>query len=626
MTTNKDISFIKNVFNTTIITNDIDNENINTENLTVDNSININGTTNSTDKDTGCLILEGGIGIEKDLHIGGDIHTDRIDSEINSSTLLIGDIKAGKIEIADTGITTEIEGPLECTENIKSNELDTITATTLLLGKSTATRVEIADSGIDTEIQGVLECAENIRSDELDTRTASPLYLGKLNATRVEVPKDLFVGGNITGIGGTIITGSETAGDNLTLQSTTDVTKGQVWFPETTDSSSTVTGALRIEGGVGIGRNVYIGNSLNIAQDLLVDNIDTTSATTLFLGREVATRVEIADSGITTEIEGPLECTENIKSNELDTITATPLLLGRSTATQVEIGDNVVPIELKGPVRIYNSIDRETAGTLNIGTLTANNIVIGCNTLPTLTLNGASISIGDTVSTTTINDDLDVTGEIDINGATNLSTSSGITTIGSSTAVTVSANGIVDINNTTESNGTSDGALIVGGGVGIAKNLHVGGDLEMTGSTNYCAWVASTGSTQAMTSSNVKLNSSFWGTPTINESRSFMTFGTDKFTINLSGFYSITVTVIFRQTSSSDSRLVESRLMKNTSTLLSYGHQELTEVTSTNDTISSMNYTYAGNFIATDTFHVDIRSINSTTGECEECTILVTRM
>jgi hypothetical protein len=63
---------------------------------------------------------------------------------------------------------------------------------------------------------------------------------------------NLFVG---------ILSGGEGASGNLTLRSTSSGTKGQVYIDETTASSSTTTGALRVGGGVGIGGNMYIGGT-----------------------------------------------------------------------------------------------------------------------------------------------------------------------------------------------------------------------------------------------------------------------------------------------------------------------------------------------------------------------------
>jgi hypothetical protein len=59
-----------------------------------------------------------------------------------------------------------------------------------------------------------------------------------------------------------ILTGGTAASATLTLRSTTDATKGQVYIDETTASSSSTTGALRVGGGVGIGGALYTGGNI----------------------------------------------------------------------------------------------------------------------------------------------------------------------------------------------------------------------------------------------------------------------------------------------------------------------------------------------------------------------------
>jgi len=58
------------------------------------------------------------------------------------------------------------------------------------------------------------------------------------------------------------ITGSESSGGNLTLRSTTNATKGRVIVDETTESSSTTTGAFTVAGGVGIAKKLYTGGNI----------------------------------------------------------------------------------------------------------------------------------------------------------------------------------------------------------------------------------------------------------------------------------------------------------------------------------------------------------------------------
>lgn len=77
---------------------------------------------------------------------------------------------------------------------------------------------------------------------------------------------NLFVG---------IVTGGEGNGNSLTLRSTNAGTKGQVYIDETTQSTGTTSGALRVGGGVGVGGNLYVGGTFQ------AQTITETSSVTL---------------------------------------------------------------------------------------------------------------------------------------------------------------------------------------------------------------------------------------------------------------------------------------------------------------------------------------------------------
>jgi len=68
--------------------------------------------------------------------------------------------------------------------------------------------------------------------------------------------------------------------------------------------------------------------------------------------------------------------------------------------------------------------------------------------------------------------------------AANLATSSGVTTIGSSNALTISAAGVLTVNSATDASSSTSGSTIIDGGVGIAKKLYVGTDLDVDGTAN----------------------------------------------------------------------------------------------------------------------------------------------
>ena len=89
--------------------------------------------------------------------------------------------------------------------------------------------------------------------------------------------------------------------------------------------------------------------SSNLTANVLIsDELDAETATTLLLGKATATKVEIADAGVTTDVEGPLVAKEDIQSNEIDSEDAGALLIGKATATSIEIGDAGVTLNVQG--------------------------------------------------------------------------------------------------------------------------------------------------------------------------------------------------------------------------------------------------------------------------------------
>jgi hypothetical protein len=75
----------------------------------------------------------------------------------------------------------------------------------------------------------------------------------------------------------TTLTGNSTSGGTLTLRSTSNATKGYVYIDETTASTSTTTGALRIDGGVGIGGTLYVSNLIETSTIAVKENVNPIS-------------------------------------------------------------------------------------------------------------------------------------------------------------------------------------------------------------------------------------------------------------------------------------------------------------------------------------------------------------
>jgi len=92
--------------------------------------------------------------------------------------------------------------------------------------------------------------------------------------------------------GGQTITGGIAASNNLVLRSTTHGTKGQIYVDEATASTSTITGAFRVVGGVGI------------AGDLYINSISSDAATALTFGINGVTKYSLKTTGAINVVGG----------------------------------------------------------------------------------------------------------------------------------------------------------------------------------------------------------------------------------------------------------------------------------------------------------------------------------
>ena len=98
-----------------------------------------------------------------DLRVLSDIDTIGATA---SDILDLGTTRAKKVQLGRTGEVVNALGLIQATENIRTfSSLDTTTAVPLLIGPTIATKVEIADTGITTEVQGDLDVLGNIEVD-----------------------------------------------------------------------------------------------------------------------------------------------------------------------------------------------------------------------------------------------------------------------------------------------------------------------------------------------------------------------------------------------------------------------------------------------------------------------------
>jgi hypothetical protein len=463
--------------------------------------IRINITTESTTKDTGALIVEGGVGIEKNLNVGGSVDIDGGDITTNQTLFNLLNTTAtnvnafgaatGLVVGATSGIAT-INNPTvvgtQATQNLYNTVATTVNAfgdastigigsasATLTLRPSTVVGVNATQNLYNTTATTVnafgAGTAVNLGANSGTLTVGNPTVVGT-QATQnlyntVATTVNAFGAATAVTIGAT--TGIATIGNEylnvpnattLNLGSTSSVTS--VIFPSTpntsfvsiaatTNATSTTTGALRVSGGVGIVKDLHVGGTLNVtgSQTTLTGNLEVQGNTTL--GNASTDIVTI--TGVVNHT-GPLT---NV---------------GGVTIDNVGISSNVISTKSGGGNILY--IDPYPDGLSNEGMVVVkgNLQVDGTTTTvdsSSVTVNGAIISLGDVtsnrtvvsavasgVSTISLDSVVGInTGDI-ISGSASLP-NSGVTTV---TAYDTSTK-IVTITGTTTSGITSTTQLIV---------------------------------------------------------------------------------------------------------------------------------------------------------------------
>lgn len=233
-----------------------------------------------------------------------------------------------------------------------------------------------------------------------------------------------------------------------------------------------IFGALGIYGGLDIGGNVSIGGTLNVDEAAtfnknvgITGNL-TANGTLSVVGTSTLTGKLTANGGIaTTSItaSGTVAITQNLA-------VAGNTSLGGEASDKIEI---IGVTTISGPVSITGNVGI-------VGNTSHNGIVYFANGKTyyidnTATGNLNALTLNNTTdSTATSNGALIVKGGVGI--AKQLRVAGNTTLSG-----TLTVAGATTLNSTTDSTSTSTGALIVKGGVSIAKQLRVGGNTTLTG-------------------------------------------------------------------------------------------------------------------------------------------------
>jgi len=245
--------------------------------LSVGEILKVFDTTSATSSLTGALQIVGGAGIQGSLFVGGNLNvggtiTGSISGSSNTATNLAGGVSGQLLYQVNVGQTGFVATGTDGTVLVSKGSSQPVYQNTLTLASSLAS--SSTQSGALQVIGGV-----GIGGDLFVSRvritantTASSTNSGDLVVTGgVGIGRDTFIGGALTvgGTSGGIITGLSG------LTTTNAVISG------TATAVSTQSGALQVVGGVGIGRDLYVGGNITIAGaiqgTLIADQIKTQS-------------------------------------------------------------------------------------------------------------------------------------------------------------------------------------------------------------------------------------------------------------------------------------------------------------------------------------------------------------
>lgn len=404
---------------------------INTNNLTVNENfstygtISVNNTTSSTGTTTGALVVEGGVGIGGTLNIGQE-------SFIQGAQILT------TATIGNYGVSSLTAG----------SDISVNTATGAVTISDISTLDSVAQRG--------------------NTTTATITVNNTLTAGT-----DLLVDNNLLVNNGTLL---------YTLTAT-----NRVDFQDIQDSIDTLSGAVRIAGGLGVANSIFAGRIFDQnARVITTATIPEYAVTSLTAGTDTAVNtttgaVLIWNTSTLQSVTDRGNATSNPISINNTGSQALNVLGGAVIQSTLNVSGTSTLADIRTTGIVYstnttNSTSTTTgAVTLNGGLGVQGNIYAGAvydqnaRVITTATIGSYGVSLITAGTDTAVNTS---TGQVTIWNTSTLQT---VTDRGNTTT------NAIHISTTKNSTATNNGALVVDGGVGIAYDVNIGGNLTVGG-------------------------------------------------------------------------------------------------------------------------------------------------
>ena len=229
--------------------------------------------TQATSTTTGALVINGGAGVGKDLWVGGNINIG-INSAIYDSNGKAGN--KGDILVSQGNKVFWTSYPFGGTStNVTSATISgfiNLTGSTNATSTNTGALTVAGGAGIgrDLWVKNNITATNAYISNSVNasTGTFSRFRVGATTASTTTNTGALVVEGGV-GIGGDLYVGGKVVAQQLTIQYTTVTTTlvqtdDIIKTSNNTNATTTLTGALVIAGGAGFGRDVLVGNQLYV--------------------------------------------------------------------------------------------------------------------------------------------------------------------------------------------------------------------------------------------------------------------------------------------------------------------------------------------------------------------------
>lgn len=321
---------------------------------------------------------------------------------------------------------------------------------------------------------------------------------------------DLNVGGNITGTwdgttisvakGGTgsttltstgVLVGNGTsavsAGSGITYTMNT-LTLPKITSNDTTDSTSSVSGAVQIAGGVGIAKKLFVGTDLDVNGNVYLSGIDSVISHTTVDASDTGS-ISLASGGAYGDTRGAsILLKGNEHSTDAGKITLTCGNVNSTGNLSIVTGNTErLNIGYTGIVNVTNTLE---ASSSTVGSVT----IAGGLAIAKKLFVGGDLSVTGNFSLTTVTSGTWNASTITVafggTGATSFSSTcillgNGTSPVSTDAGFTFSTNTLTTpklaSTDTTQSTSNSTGAITLLGGMGIAKNVYMGEDLVVSG-------------------------------------------------------------------------------------------------------------------------------------------------